>query len=113
MTADAAMEHLVSRYLGGLGPAARRDIADWAGLPVTPVTEALARMNLRHFRDERAPSSFRPAPGPDKPAPVRFLPTLDGTLLVHAHLHQRETRTRWRRSWWMASVAGSWRYEAT
>lgn len=127
MTADAAIEHLVSRYLGGFGPAARRDIADWAGLPVTPVTEALARMDVRRFRNEQGTELVDlpagPLPDPRRPAPVRFLPTWDATLLVHARragILPEEYRPRIFTSknphsvatfLVDGSVAGSWRYE--
>ena len=33
--------HLVRRYLGGFGPAARTEIADWAGLPAREIAPAL------------------------------------------------------------------------
>lgn len=127
MTENAAIEHLVSRYLGGFGPAARRDIADWAGLPVTPVTEALARMDVRRFRDEQGRELVDlpagPLPDPETPAPVRFLPTWDATLLVHARragILPEEYRSRIFTSKNPHSVAtflvdgnvaGGWRYE--
>ena len=86
------IERLVQRYLQGFGPGAPRDIADWAGLPARVVSEALDTMELRHFRDEQGtllvdlPRLALPAP--DTPAPVRFLPTWDATLLVHCRRTQ-------------------------
>ncbi|HLZ36662.1 MAG TPA: winged helix DNA-binding domain-containing protein [Mycobacteriales bacterium] len=85
---DAAVELVVRRYLGGFGPAPLRDVADWAGLPVTVVGQAVARMEARRFRDERGGELVdlpeAPLPPPDILAPVRFLPVWDATLLVHA-----------------------------
>ncbi|WP_432977973.1 winged helix DNA-binding domain-containing protein [Dactylosporangium sp. CA-233914] len=84
----AARERLVRRYLAAFGPAHRREIADWAGLPPAAVAPVLARLDLRTFRDERGrelldvPDGVLPEP--DTPAPVRFLPTWDAVLLVHA-----------------------------
>jgi Winged helix DNA-binding domain len=86
--ADTAREHLVRRYIGGFGPAARNDIADWAGLPLQDVTSVLTRMHLRRFRDEAGTELVdlprAPIPDADTPAPVRFLPVWDATLLAHA-----------------------------
>jgi hypothetical protein len=85
---DEAREHLVRRYLGAFGPAPRRDIADWAGMSVGALAVALERMPLRRFRDEKGRELLdlprAPLPPPDTPAPMRFLPTFDATLLVHA-----------------------------
>jgi hypothetical protein len=91
-TEDQALEHLVRRYLGGFGPASANDVASWAGLPVTTVRPVLKRLDLRGFRDERGGELLdlpgAPLPDPDTPAPVRFLPTWDATLLVHARRTQ-------------------------
>jgi Winged helix DNA-binding domain len=88
VTADAAREHLVRRYLGGFGPASRNDVADWAGIPLKEVASVLGRMRLRRFRDESGTELVdlpgAPLPDPDTPAPVRFLPVWDATLLAHA-----------------------------
>jgi len=85
---DAAREHLVRRYLGGFGPASRNDIADWAGLPLKEIATVLARIRVRRFRDEGGTELVdlprAPIPDADTPAPVRFLPVWDASLLVHA-----------------------------
>jgi hypothetical protein len=85
---DAALVRVVSRYLGAFGPAAVPDIALFAGLPLEAVRRALAGMRLRRFRDERGRELLdlprAPLPAADTPAPVRFLPTWDAILLVHA-----------------------------
>ena len=121
-------EHLVRRYLGAFGPAPRTDIADWAGMRVGALGEALERMELRRFRDEQGRELLdlprAPLPPAETPAPVRFLPTWDATLLVHARrtgilaeraphadLPRPATRSRSRRSSSTAQVAGIWRHE--
>lgn len=85
--ADAALDHLVTRYLTGFGPAAKADIANWAGLGVKDVEPALARLGLdEHAAEDGTPLHDlpgQPLPDPDTPAPVRFLPTWDAALLVH------------------------------
>jgi hypothetical protein len=85
---EAGIAHLVRRYLGGFGPASVRDIAGWAGLPPAAVEEVALRVAPRRFRDERGTAlvdlARAPIPDADTPAPVRFLPTWDATLLVHA-----------------------------
>jgi DNA glycosylase AlkZ-like len=83
-----AVDQLVRSYLGGFGPAAPREIADWAGLPFELVSPALKRLQLRRFRDEDGAELVdlprMALPDPETPAPVRFLPVWDATLLVHA-----------------------------
>lgn len=91
-TPEQGREHLVRRYLGGFGPASPKDIASWAGLPLSGLAPALGRLRLRRFRDERGRELFdiprAPLPDPDTPAPIRFLPTWDATLLAHARRTQ-------------------------
>src|SRR4051794_2011231 len=48
----AGIELLVRRYLGGFGPAAPQEIADWAGLPPRTIERALGGLRLRRFRTE-------------------------------------------------------------
>ena len=85
---DEALDVLVRRYLSGFGPAAKKDIADWAGLPPNEIAPALDRLDGRRFRAEDGSVLFdlrrAPLPDPETPAPVRFLPVWDATLLVHA-----------------------------
>ena len=118
---------LVRRYLSGFGPAPRADVANWAGLPVGEISPALERLHLRRFRSERGDELFdlprAPLPDPDTPSPVRFLPTWDATLLVHARrtgvLPEEyrprvfSTKTPHSVSTFLVdgAVAGSWRYE--
>jgi hypothetical protein len=89
---DDALDLLVRRYLGGFGPAARKEIADWAGLSPKEIAPALERIELRTFKDENGKELVdlprAPLPDPETPAPVRFLPTWDATLLAHARRTQ-------------------------
>lgn len=84
---DAALDHVVTRYLTGFGPAAKADIANWAGLGVKDVEPVLGRLELVTHEAEDGTPLFdlpgQPLPDPDTPAPVRFLPTWDAALLVH------------------------------
>jgi hypothetical protein len=88
VTPDDALEHLVRRYLGGFGPSSPAEIADFAGLRPRDVVPVLERMRLRRFQSEDGEELLdlprAPLPDPDTPAPVRFLPVWDATLLVHA-----------------------------
>jgi hypothetical protein len=87
-TPKDGLAHLVRRYLAGFGPASRNEIADYVGLPVNAVASALGELKLRRFRGEDGAELLdlprAPLPDPDTPAPVRFLPVWDSTLLVHA-----------------------------
>jgi hypothetical protein len=85
----AARAEVVRRYLAAFGPATRADVADWSGLRVTDFAPALELLEpLRRFRDESGRELLdlprAPLPPADTPAPVRFLPKWDNTLLAHA-----------------------------
>jgi hypothetical protein len=119
--------HLVRRYLGAFGPAAPRDVADWMGATVGHLRAALEGMRLRSFRDADGRALLdltdAPLPDPDLPAPVRFLPVWDATLLAHARRTQvlpEELRPRIFNTKTPHSVntflvdgqvAGTWRHE--
>jgi Winged helix DNA-binding domain len=83
-----ARDHLVRRYLAAFGPASRKDIAQWSQLKLVDLEPVLERLSLRRFRDEEGGELLdvpRGAlPDPETHAPVRFLPTWDAVLLVHA-----------------------------
>jgi Winged helix DNA-binding domain len=123
----AALDHLIRRYLGGFGPSAKAEIADWAGLNVSEVSAGLERMRLRRFRDEagRELVDLPRAPLPDAttPAPPRFIPVWDATLLVHARgtgilpeeyrpvIFNTKTPHSFNTFLVDGKVAGMWRYE--
>jgi len=82
----AAEELLARRYLRGYGPATPGDVARYAGWTITHTRSVLDRLTLRTARDpDGAPLvdlPRAPLPGPDVPAPVRFLSNFDGALLL-------------------------------
>jgi hypothetical protein len=124
---EEAVDHLVRRYLGAFGPAARTDVASWSGLGARELAPVFERLSLRRFRDEGGNELVdlprAPLPPAETAAPVRFLPTWDAVLLAHA----RRTGIlpeRYRPVVFHAKnppsvptflvdgvVAGSWRYE--
>jgi Winged helix DNA-binding domain len=87
-TEAEGLMHLVRAYLRAFGPAAWRDIASWAGIPVTEARRGGQGLTLATYRDEDGRELVDLAdgelPDPGTPAPVRFLPHWDATLLVHA-----------------------------
>jgi hypothetical protein len=82
------LEHLVKRYLGAFGPATAKDITAFTGIGPAWLKPVLERLKLRTFRDvsgkELLDVPRAPLPDPETPAPPRFLPTFDATLLAHA-----------------------------
>jgi hypothetical protein len=85
---DAALDRLVTRYLTGFGPAAKAEVANWAGLTAADVEPALKRLRLQRFSAEDGTELVDleglPLPDPGTPAPIRLLATFDAVLLVHA-----------------------------
>jgi hypothetical protein len=126
-TPAAALDHLVSSYLRGFGPATRHDVASFTGFKVGELKPVLARLDLdRHESetgDELLDVPGSPRPDPETPAPVRFLPVWDATLLVHARrtgllpedLRPRVFSTKKPHGTPTflvdGAVAGAWRYE--
>jgi Winged helix DNA-binding domain len=124
---EDAGELLVRRYLGGFGPAPVDDIRDWAGISKRAIASLVERMRLRRFRDEAGRELLdlprAPLPDPETPAPVRFLPVWDATLLVHARrtgilpeAHRKRVfnvRTPHSVNTFLVdgAVAGTWRFE--
>ena len=123
----AAIVHLVRRYLAGFGPASRADVASWTGLQASALKPALEELDLRRFRDadgrELIDLPDAPLPDDDIPAPVRFLPTGDANLLVHARrtgilpepyrprIFSSKTPHSFPTFLVDGVVAGTWRYE--
>lgn len=87
-TEEEGLVHLVSAYLRAFGPAPWRDIASWAGISVKAAQQGGAALTLTGYRDDdgRRLVDLAGEPLPDEgiPAPVRFLPHWDASLLVHA-----------------------------
>ncbi len=87
-----AIDQLVTSYLTGFGPAGRKDISAFTGLPATALRPSLSRLPLRTFLTEEGTELLDVEdgmlPDPETPAPVRLLPTWDAPLLVHARRTQ-------------------------
>jgi hypothetical protein len=87
ITPAAAIDRLVTSYLRGFGPASRHDVASYTGLRVGELAPVLERLELERYAAEDGTELVdlpdAPLPDPDTPAPVRFLPVWDATLLVH------------------------------
>jgi hypothetical protein len=121
------LQHVVRRYLGAFGAAAVQDIAGWAGVPNAKITGAINAMKLTRYADERGKPLFDlpelALPDSKSRAPVRFLPTWDATLLVHARRTQIlpeayrplvfNTKTPHSKPTYLVDgqVAGSWRHD--
>ncbi len=88
LSPEDAVAQLVRSYLAGFGPASRAHIASYTGLPRRELAPACERLRVRAFRSEEGEELLDVPrgvlPDPEQPAPVRFLPTWDATLLVHA-----------------------------
>lgn len=126
-TEDEGIEHITRRYLQAFGPATINDLATWAMLAVTTLRPVVERLDLRRFRTEAGKELLdlprAPLPDPETLAPVRFLPTWDATLLVHARRTQilpeeyrpRVFNTKTPHSFPTflvdGQVTGTWRYE--
>ena len=86
---EDATDHVVRRYLGAFGPATVDDVCSWSAIRTPLIRESLGRLSgISRFRDERGRELFdlarAPRPDPETPAPVRFLPKWDSTLLGYA-----------------------------
>ena len=121
-----ARAETLRRYLSAFGPATLRDIVAWSMMHVPELKAALARLELRRFRDERGRELLdvprAPLPDAETPAPVRFLPKWDNVLLAFADrtrvLPEQYRKTVIRMNGDVAQtflvdgfVAGIWRFE--
>jgi hypothetical protein len=122
-----AIDLLVRRYLNGFGPASLKDVVSFTGLPPAGLAPVLERIATRKATTEDGEPLHdlpdAPLPDPRTPAPPRFLPTWDATLLVHARrtgLLPEEYRSRvfsirnpHSTPTFLVdgAVAGTWRYE--
>ena len=120
---DAAVEHLVRRYLGGFGPATAKDVASFTGLAARELAPVLERLDLRRSGD-LLDLPGAPLPGPETPASPRFIGTWDASLLVHARrtgflpeehrpkIFSTKTPQSFPTFLVDGAVAGTWRHEA-
>jgi winged helix DNA-binding protein len=84
ITSAQAIDHLVCSYLRGFGPATKHDVASYTGWRVGDLAPVLKRLEIVRHEGDLLDVPGAPLPDPDTPAPVRFLPVWDATLLVHA-----------------------------
>lgn len=82
---EARLDELVLRYLAAFGPASIMDVQSWAG--ITRMRAVVERLRLRTYRSESGTELFdlpdAELADPDRPAPVRFLPSFENALLSH------------------------------
>jgi len=80
--------HLARSYLAAFGPASQTDLLRFAGVRGLDVRPGLEHLQLRTFHDERGRVLLdlprAPLPDGDVPAPIRFLPKWDSSLLAYA-----------------------------
>jgi winged helix DNA-binding protein len=92
LTPEDGLALLARRYLAAFGPSTSAEIAAFAGLRPAEVAPALEALTLRRFRAEDGADLLDlprlPIADAETPAPVRFLPVWDATLLVHARRTQ-------------------------
>jgi hypothetical protein len=84
----ASPDKMILRYIAAFGPASVRDAQVWSGLPRLGEVFERLRPKLAVFHDRTGRELFdlptAPRPDANVPAPVRFLPEYDNTLLSHA-----------------------------
>jgi DNA glycosylase AlkZ-like len=86
MESAPSLEKLITRYLAAFGPASVADVQAWCGL--TRLGDVVARMDLVEFTSASGSRLFdlpeAPRPGPDIPAPVRFIADFDNLTIGYA-----------------------------
>jgi hypothetical protein len=87
---NAAVRLTVTRHLAAFGPATVDDVSSWSSIPTPAIREALEALGpkVRTFHDPRGRILYdvkgAPLPTAETPAPVRYLPKWDSTLLAYA-----------------------------
>ena len=85
---EEGAERLVRSYLASFGPATQQDLLRFAGVRVGDLRAGIDALELRRFRDGRGRELLdlprAPLPDAEVPAPVRFLPKWDSSLLAYA-----------------------------
>jgi hypothetical protein len=121
--ADEGAMRVVRDYLAAYGPATREDVKQFTGFRLGQIDPGLERAST--FRDDRGRLLYdlpnAPIAAADVPAPMRFLPPFDSSILAHRDRTRilpeafRDTVIRKRNGTMLASftvdglIAGWWR----
>ena len=85
---EEGAKRIVERHLAAFGPATQQDLLRFAGVRVGDLRPGLEQLELRAFRDERGRKLLdlprAPLPDGETPAPIRFLPKWDSSILAYA-----------------------------
>ena len=85
---EEGAKRIVERHLAAFGPATQQDLLRFAGVRVGDLRPGLEQLELRTFRDERGRKLLdlprAPLPDGETPAPIRFLPKWDSSILAYA-----------------------------
>jgi hypothetical protein len=85
---EEGAKRIVERHLAAFGPATQQDLLRFAGVRVGDLRPGLERLELRTLRDERGRKLLdlqrAPLPDGETPAPIRFLPKWDSSILAYA-----------------------------
>jgi len=121
LASERSPERMIVRYLAAFGPASVADVQEWSGVKGLRAVVETLRPRLRSFRDEAGRELFdlpdAPRPGPEVPAPPRFLPEYDNIILSHADrsrmLSDADRRAVWTRNGLLATALVDGRVAAT
>ena len=85
---EEGAKRIVERHLAAFGPATQQDLLRFAGVRVGDLRPGLEHLELRAYRDERGRKLLdlprAPLPDGETPAPIRFLPKWDSSILAYA-----------------------------